>query len=320
MKKTLMFAAIALVAFVGYSCKPKAEAPKAMFEYEIAADDVTTVQFTNLSKNATTYKWEFGDTETSTEVSPKHVYAEGGTYTVKLTADGEGGTNTYVEEISLVAPRVTIDGKFNDWDKLEADKDPQLSIAVRPAEGSYYADRYALIKALVTTDEMFMYYSLEFQSSDPDYVHVQQFDICIDADGNAETGKDRSSYWEGMGMEYLVQYGDEMGKIAAGVEDASPEGIAFWQDWTKYQVFYYAEEKDPVAVDQANDISARVVNGATTRVEGRVMMAYIGGISQSGTFGFKCSDQGWAHTCGQLPTPLEEEGSKVVVPGANFKF
>ena len=36
----------------------------------------------------------------------------------------------------------------------------------------------------------------------------------------------------------------------------------FWCDWAKYQVFYYAEEKDPVAVDQSSDISARIVNGA----------------------------------------------------------
>lgn len=319
MKKTLMFAAIALVAFVGYSCKPKAEAPKAMFEYEIDADDVTTVQFTNLSKNATTYKWEFGDNETSTEVSPKHVYAEGGIYTVKLTADGEGGTNTYIEEISLVAPRVTIDGKFNDWDKLEADNDPKLAKAIRPE--NYYSSRYALIKTLVTTDEMFLYYSLEFQSDDADYIHVQQFDICIDADGNSETGKDRSSYWDGMGMEYLVQYGDEVGKIAAGADDKTPEGVAFWRDWTKYQVFYYTEKKDPVAVDQSNDISTRVVSGATTRVEGRVMMAYIGGLSANATFGIKCSDEGWANTCGQLPTPEDDgEGGSVVVPGANFKL
>lgn len=319
MKKTLMFAAIALVAFVGYSCKPKAEAPKAMFEYEVDADNATIVQFTNLSKNAATYMWEFGDGQTSTEVSPKHEYAEDGTYMVKLTAEGEGGTNSYTEEISLTAPRVTIDGKFNDWDKLEANKDPKLAVAVRP--DNYSSDRFALTKVMVTTDEMFLYYSLEFQSDDPDYIYVQQFDICIDADGNAETGKDRSSYWEGMGMEYLVQYGDELGKIASGASDQEPAGVAFWRDWAKYQVFYYAEEKDPVAVDQASDISARVVNGATTRVEGRVMMAYIGGISASGTFGFKCSDQGWANTCGQLPTPEDDgEGGKVVVPGANFKL
>lgn len=319
MKKTLMFAAIALVAFVGYSCKPKAEAPKAMFEYEVDAENATIVQFTNLSKNAATYMWEFGDGQTSTEVSPKHEYAEDGTYMVKLTAEGEGGTNSYTEEISLTAPRVTIDGKFNDWDKLEAAADPKLAVAVRP--DNYYSDRFALTKVMVTTDEMFMYYSLEFQSDDPDYIYVQQFDICIDADGNAETGKDRSSYWEGMGMEYLVQYGDELGKIASGASDQEPAGVAFWRDWAKYQVFYYAEEKDPVAVDQATDISARVVNGATTRVEGRVMMAYIGGISASGSFGFKCSDQGWANTCGQLPTPEDDgESGKVVVPGANFKL
>ncbi|MFH0867643.1 MAG: M4 family metallopeptidase, partial [Bacteroidota bacterium] len=46
------------------------------------------VQFTNLSTNANTFIWYFGDGGTSTSSSPSHTYASNGSYDVKLVADG----------------------------------------------------------------------------------------------------------------------------------------------------------------------------------------------------------------------------------------
>lgn len=46
-------------------------------------------QFTNLSTdNARSFAWDFGDGTTSTERNPMHIYAEAGSYNVKLTARG----------------------------------------------------------------------------------------------------------------------------------------------------------------------------------------------------------------------------------------
>lgn len=62
------------------------------------------VNFTNLSYNASTFEWDFGDGETSTEENPTHVYTEAGTYTVTLFADGGTcGTDeiTYVDFIEV---------------------------------------------------------------------------------------------------------------------------------------------------------------------------------------------------------------------------
>lgn len=42
--------------------------------------------FTNLSQNAESYDWDFGDGATSAEMAPKHTYAHSGQYYVKLTA------------------------------------------------------------------------------------------------------------------------------------------------------------------------------------------------------------------------------------------
>ncbi len=47
-----------------------------------------TVDFTNLSTNAGSYFWDFGDGNTSTDVNPSNTYNSYGTFTVKLISDG----------------------------------------------------------------------------------------------------------------------------------------------------------------------------------------------------------------------------------------
>ena len=58
-----------------------------------------TVQFTDLSTNTpTSWLWDFGDGETSTEENPEHTYNEAGIYTVTLTATNGGGSDDEVKE------------------------------------------------------------------------------------------------------------------------------------------------------------------------------------------------------------------------------
>lgn len=53
-----------------------------------------TVQFTDESTNEpTSWLWDFGDEESSEDQSPEHIYENPGTYTVKLTATNEGGSD-----------------------------------------------------------------------------------------------------------------------------------------------------------------------------------------------------------------------------------
>lgn len=58
-----------------------------------------TVKFTNNTLDATAYLWEFGDGRISDHKTPEHTYVVPGTYKVKLTATGSGGTSSAEEVI-----------------------------------------------------------------------------------------------------------------------------------------------------------------------------------------------------------------------------
>ncbi len=61
--------------------------------------------FTNSSTNAVSYEWDFGDGNTSTEVSPTHVYASADVYTVTLKAtSAEGKSASLSKTIDIQAP------------------------------------------------------------------------------------------------------------------------------------------------------------------------------------------------------------------------
>jgi PKD repeat protein len=63
-----------------------------------------TASFTNLSTNATSYLWSFGDNQSSTAASPVHTYAQDGIYTVTLSATNACGTNISTQQVVIVTP------------------------------------------------------------------------------------------------------------------------------------------------------------------------------------------------------------------------
>src|SRR6185295_16095808 len=62
--------------------------PEAEFEPDKTKAEITkaTFQFANKSKFATSYSWDFGDLNSSTDVSPVHTFNDTGWFNVVLTA------------------------------------------------------------------------------------------------------------------------------------------------------------------------------------------------------------------------------------------
>jgi PKD repeat protein len=86
------------------------KAPVASFR-KIQNGNNPIVNFENLTVGATSFLWNFGDLVTSTDASPQHTYAMGGTFMVSLTATNNCGTTTIKDTVILLSrPSATISG------------------------------------------------------------------------------------------------------------------------------------------------------------------------------------------------------------------
>lgn len=76
------------------------DVPVTSFEY---FNDIYNVDFTNTTIEGTSFMWDFGDGNTSTEESPSHTYDAEGDYEVVLTATNGCGSTTSSEMVSINA-------------------------------------------------------------------------------------------------------------------------------------------------------------------------------------------------------------------------
>jgi PKD repeat protein len=93
MKKQVLLLASVFFLFAGVNCYKKTAVPVADFSIQSSNDSIVpdTLTFRNLSQNASTYKWDFGDNHSSTETNPVHIYTVAGNYTVILKAYSGNG-------------------------------------------------------------------------------------------------------------------------------------------------------------------------------------------------------------------------------------
>jgi len=95
------------------ACKKKTNtttspAPVADFTYSGAdAKAPANVTFTNVSINADKFLWEFGDGDTTSAKNPTHGYINGGTYSVKLTSTGPGGSHSVTKTVTILPAPTT---------------------------------------------------------------------------------------------------------------------------------------------------------------------------------------------------------------------
>jgi hypothetical protein len=76
--------------------------PIAKFRYDQDSADYLTVMFTDLSYyEPTTWAWDFGDGNISTESSPLHSFPSDGTYNVCLTVSNANDSNTFCRNLVI---------------------------------------------------------------------------------------------------------------------------------------------------------------------------------------------------------------------------
>jgi PKD repeat protein len=89
-------------------------APVSAFTSDKTSGDIPlTIQFTNASQGQiNTYEWSFGDGTTSAEQSPSHTFDTPGSFAVKLTVTGSGGSNSTETVINATQPITVPDAVF----------------------------------------------------------------------------------------------------------------------------------------------------------------------------------------------------------------
>lgn len=103
MKKLLLFV---LLAASFSACKKENTDATADFSYTQGANGM--INFTNLSKNANSYSWNFGDGSSSTSFHTDHQYTANGNYNVTLSTKGaKTVTTTQFINVSNISTATT---------------------------------------------------------------------------------------------------------------------------------------------------------------------------------------------------------------------
>ncbi len=113
MKNSFLSILLAFVALV-VSCKSDVISLQPKASFSIDGTDVESVTIgthdafypENLSSNATSVVWDFGNGTTSTDEHPKVTYAINGNYNLTLTAFGQGGTKNVIKKTVVVKERI----------------------------------------------------------------------------------------------------------------------------------------------------------------------------------------------------------------------
>ena len=290
MKKSIIFASlIAFMAIFATSCKENgAGAPKARFTY---AADGLVVTFTNVSKDAESYAWDFGDgSEISAEANPVHTYAAAGTYKVVLTATNKAGSDKMEETLNLVAKAwsIAIDGNFADWESLPADL-----LAKAEVDENATTEACHVIKFISDAD--YLYFYMQYDGTEDE---VGVLDIFINTDGDAATGMD-TWLWTPSGADILFEGGTDI--------DTETGDELWWPDY-----FYSIgtgwdwDTLDPAPNAEYSAIKT-LANGDKA-IEGRIMRASIPAFN-SCELGVLVQGPGWTGEKGWLPETHVVDGA-----------
>jgi PKD repeat protein len=97
-------------------------------DFESGSTSGLTVQFLDLSENANTHYWDFGDGTTSAEFSPAHTYPSAANYTVNLTVSNANGTASKTAVINVLDESSSSDESDNRNRQRIDDLDPHRNL------------------------------------------------------------------------------------------------------------------------------------------------------------------------------------------------
>jgi hypothetical protein len=225
--------------------------------------------FTNLSKDGTTYRWDFGDLSfTSDAKDPIYKYGIGGQIVVSLTVTNAAGQEAFISK-TITAPRIIIidikvDGKFKDWD------DVKYASESTTGNGSIQK-----VKIWAGGPNVNVY--LEGNKT----MLMELVDMYINSDGNNQSGFLSWQWPAGSGADYLFEgplLSDSWGGFYKHTDPSGGWGWSF------------------LAGSEASLKSSGIVsvNATTNAIEFSIPKTQLGTLGNSIGFAFSEMTSGWA--------------------------
>lgn len=100
--KILSIAFLSMMLFIGCQQDDDVSVNINLDAKFLGSVNLRTITFTNISNDAESYSWDFGNGEMSTLVNPVITYSENGTYTVRLTAYDQNGNSSTFEDTFII--------------------------------------------------------------------------------------------------------------------------------------------------------------------------------------------------------------------------
>jgi hypothetical protein len=168
---------------------------------ELAVKDVVftdsvksyTVSFYNTTTDAKSFRWDFGDSTSSTQTSPVHTYKTKGKHVVTLYATLNNGNvinGSTIIHVSKSSPILLNDNTLADWDTIS-------NIVIPPTAASGGVVQEA--KFDYDSQNIYVYMKLAVHVADQNI-----FDFYIDSDNSSATGLITGSV-PGGGYDFLLE-------------------------------------------------------------------------------------------------------------------
>lgn len=218
--------------------------------------------------------------------------------------NGDGG-DTFVSEI-------TIDGDFSDWAEVE-------TVDVEAPAGVI---QDGISKISVYGDEMYLCMYLEMPLDGFTYdgpTGNVPLSICIDTDGNPETGATMDWMWMPAAFEAILQGSiagpdSQINSFNPGVTVWTGEdGLGYWDDESAHNAI--------IAEGSGVATGAGVVDGDVVKYELAIIKEFIPALGQTIKLGVYLSDSSWGET-GRLPIGEydQEGGTDTIVEMLTYTF
>ncbi len=102
--------------------------PLPVGDFSASSNELVATFNASASMNASSYSWDFGDSQTATGVNPSHTYASSGSYNVTLTVTNACGTDI-VNQTVIITVSSIIDPSNNPW-KINLSPNPFQDFAI----------------------------------------------------------------------------------------------------------------------------------------------------------------------------------------------